>query len=121
MVLLNVTPGKGSYAVSYPSDADITARVPEAQDAATIVYRQNDKTGKWEGLVMGFEFANPTCPNTGNNIIDKLCADLWYLERIEKPEDFVNVIKGFQLPDGISPEDWAGPGTDPLKKLGLVN
>lgn len=120
MVLLNVTPGKGSYAVSYPSDADIAARVPEAKEAATIAYRQNDKTGKWEGLIMGFKFANPSCPETGSNIIDKLCSDLWYLGRMEKPEDFVKAIKSFQLPEGISPEDWAGPGIDPLKKLGLA-
>ncbi len=120
MVLLNVTPGKGSYAVSYPSDEDFAARVPEAKDAATIIYRQNDNTGNWEGLIMGFKFANPSCPNTGNNIIDKLCADLWYLERMGNPEEFVKVIRRFQLPDETSPEDWAGPGADPLKKLGLA-
>jgi formylmethanofuran dehydrogenase subunit E-like metal-binding protein len=120
MVLLNVTPGKGSYAVSYPSDEDIAARVPEAKNASTIVYRRNDKAGKWEGLILGFEFADPSCPKTGSNIIDKLCADLWYLERMGKPEEFVKVIKRFQLPGELSPKDWAGPGADPLKKLGLV-
>jgi hypothetical protein len=24
------------------------------------------------------------------------------------------------LPDGVSPMDWAGPGTDPLQKMGLT-
>jgi formylmethanofuran dehydrogenase subunit E-like metal-binding protein len=120
LVLLNATPGKKAYVVTYPSDADKAKWVSEAKDAATIVYRQNEKTQKWEGLILGFEWAETSCPKTGNSIVDKLCADLWYLERIEKPEEFVKVIKAFEMPDGISPRDWARPGVDPLKRLGLI-
>jgi hypothetical protein len=71
-------------------------------------------------LILGFKFSDTSCPNTGDSIIDKLCADLWYLERLQKPEDFVIVIKSFQLPDGVSPKEWARLGTDPLKMLGLA-
>lgn len=71
-------------------------------------------------MVLGFEWAGTSCPKTGNGIIDKLCDDLWYLERMEKPEDFVKVIKAFELPDGISPRDWARPGLNPLKMLGFI-
>jgi formylmethanofuran dehydrogenase subunit E-like metal-binding protein len=120
LVLLNATPGKRSYAVSYPTEADRARKVPEAKNASTIVYRQNGQTKRWEGLVLGFEWAETSCPKTGNGIVEKLCADLWYLERMEKPENFIKVIKRFKLPDGISPVEWARPGIDPLRMLGLV-
>lgn len=120
MVLLNATPGKGGYAVRYPTEADRAHRIAEAKDASTIVYRQNGPTAGWEGLVLGFEWAETSCPQTGNGIVDKLCADLWYLEQIEKPEKFVKVIKRFELPEGTLPKDWARPGVDPLRRLGLA-
>jgi formylmethanofuran dehydrogenase subunit E-like metal-binding protein len=120
MLLLNASPATGSYAVSYPSEAEKAARTKEAKDAGTIVYRQDDKTKKWQGLVLSFEWAETSCGKKGNGVIDKLCADLWYLERIGKPENFVKIIKTFELPDGVAPKDWVRPGTDPLKMLGLA-
>jgi formylmethanofuran dehydrogenase subunit E-like metal-binding protein len=120
MVLLNATPGKKKYAVDYPSKADRANRLPEIQDAATIVYRQDDETRKWEAIILGFDWADTSCAKTGNVIIDKLCTDLWYLERIDTPEAFVKVLKTVALPDGASPMDWAGPGIDPLQKMGLT-
>ncbi len=120
MVLLNATPGKKAYAVSYPTDADKAMRVPEAQSAATIAYRQTGEPRKWEGVVLGFQWAETQCPKTCNDAIDKLCADLWYLKRMDRPEEFVKVIKSFEMPEGVSPKDWARPGVDPLEKLGLI-
>jgi formylmethanofuran dehydrogenase subunit E-like metal-binding protein len=120
MVLLNATPGKKSYAVDYPSDADKSKRAPEVRDASTIVYRLNEETNRWEGLILAFEWPETSCSETGNGIVDKLCTDLWYLEHIEQYEDFIKVLKKFDLPDGMAPEDWARPGVDPLKELGLV-
>lgn len=120
MVLLNVTPGKRGYAVSYPNASDKAAKAPEARGAATIVYRQDDATGRWEGRVLGFQWAETDCPKTGSGLIDKLCMDLWYLARLDRPGDFVQVIKTFQLPEGVTPRDWARPGVDPLEKLGFI-
>ncbi|EMS81340.1 FmdE family protein [Desulfotignum phosphitoxidans] len=120
MTLLNATPGKKKYAVTYPSEADRARRLPAVETAATIIYRQNDQTGQWEGILLGFDWADTSCPKTGNVIIDKLCIDLWYLERIDSPETFVKVLKTVTLPDGVSPMDWATPGTDPLGKMGLT-
>lgn len=119
-VLLNATPGKGRFAIDYPTESDRAGRVEEAKNASTIVYRQNAQATRWEGLVLGFEWGEPSCPKTGNGIVDKLCTDLWYLERMEQPEEFIKVIKRFELPDGASPKDWARPGVDPLQMLGLV-
>jgi formylmethanofuran dehydrogenase subunit E-like metal-binding protein len=120
LVLLNATPGKKSYAVSYPTDKDKEARTDEAKDSATIFYRQNMQTQKWEAVVLAFEWAETGCPETGNMLIDKLCMDLWYLERMDKPEDFVKLLKTFELPEGVSPRDWARPGVDPLRMLGMM-
>ncbi len=120
LVLLNATPGKKSYAVYYPSDADKSRRAPEAKDASTIIYRRSERTKEWEGLILAFEWAEVPCPKTDDGIIDKLCADLWYLQRLEQYDDFVTVLERFQLPGGLSPEDWARPGIDPLKQLGLA-
>lgn len=120
MTLLNATPGKKKYAVTYPSKEDRARRLPAVETAATIIYRQNDQTQQWEGIILGFDWGNTSCPKTGNVIIDKLCIDLWYLERIDSPETFVKILKTVSLPDGVSPMDWAGPGTDPLKMMGLI-
>ena len=120
LVLLNATPGKIGYAVTYPSDADKAKWKPEAKNAATIVYRQNDKTKRWEGRVFGFDWVETSCPKTENGVIDKLCADLWYLDRMDAPEKFVQVIKEFELPEGVTPKDWARPGVDPMANLQLI-
>jgi formylmethanofuran dehydrogenase subunit E-like metal-binding protein len=120
LVLLNATPGKRGYAATYPADADKARRLPEAKDASTIVYRENSETKKWDGLVLAFQWAETGCPKTGNGLLDRLCADLWYLKRMDKPEDFVKVVKTFDLPEGVSPKDWARPGVDPLEQLGLL-
>lgn len=120
MTLLNATPGKKKYAVSYPAKADLAKRLPEVKTAATIVYRKDDQTRQWEGILLGFDWADTSCAKTGNVIIDKLCIDLWYLERLGTPEAFVKILKTVALPDGVSPMDWASPGTDPLQKMGLT-
>jgi hypothetical protein len=120
MVLLNATPGKKSYAVTYSSKEDIARRVPDAQNASTIIYRKSEESARWEGLVLGFEWAKTSCSTTGNSIVDKLCDDLWYLEHMDNPEKFVTVIRKFELPEGISPSDWARPGVDPLQMMGLT-
>jgi formylmethanofuran dehydrogenase subunit E-like metal-binding protein len=121
MALLNATPGKGSYSVNYPTDVDLEKLLPWAKDASTAAYRKK-KDGKiWEGIVLAFKWATETqCQDTGNGIVDKVCADLWYLKRMEKPEEFVVVVKSFELPEGTSPKDWAAPGANPMEKLGLI-
>jgi formylmethanofuran dehydrogenase subunit E-like metal-binding protein len=120
MLLLNATPATKSYAVIYPTGSDKKSIIPEAQDASTIVYRKDGGTGKWKGLVLGFKWASTSCPETGNGIVDKVCVNLWYLKRMGKPEDFVKVIKEFELPAGVTPEDRTRPHANPLKAIGLA-
>jgi len=120
MVLLNATPGKRGYALSYPSEADLAQRVPEARNAATIVYRQDRETKIWEGKTLAFEWADQPCLKVHKGLLGKLYADLWYLQHMQTPEAFVQVLKTFTLPEGVSPKDWAAPGIDPLEKLGLL-
>ncbi len=121
MVLLNATPGKSGYAADYASAADMATWKPEAKGAATIVYRKNGTTKKWDGVVLGFTWADTGCPDYGaGSMMTKLCMDLWYLERMDQPEAFVKEIKRFDLPEGLTPKDWSRPGVDPMKELGLV-
>ncbi len=120
ITLLNATPGKKGYAVSYPSDEDKKDLTEDGKKASTIVYRQNNETGIWEGMVLAFDWSAETgCEQTGNMAVDKLCADMWYLDRLDRPEDFVKVLKTFEMPKDVSPRDWARPGVDPLEKLGM--
>jgi len=118
LTILNATPGKRQYAVYYPSDTDRARRTPEGQEASTIAYRQRED-GSWEGVVLAFDWGNPPCPGSGRSLDRMLCMDLWYLEQLDHPEQFVKIIKQFELPSGLSPRDWARPGVDPLKELGL--
>ena len=120
MVLLGATPGNKSYGVFYPGDINKADLVPEARNASTVVFRLNDDSGKWEGLVLAFEWAATSCPQSGNSIVDKLCLDLWYLERLNRPEDFIKVVKEFELPNGVSPQSWTKPQENPLKMIGLA-
>ena len=120
LVLLNATPGKNGYAISYPTEEDKLKRKDAAKDAATIFYRKNDQTHLWEGIVLGFQLKENACPKYNNKLIDKLCTDLYYLKYMDQPEKFVKVIKSVELPEGVSPKDWARPGIDPMKKLGLL-
>jgi len=120
MVMLNATPGKTGYAVTYPTDADKARWLPEAQNAVNIIYRKNGSTNRWDGMVLGFTWGNTGCPSYGNSVIDKLCMDMWYLDRMDAPENFVSVIHTFELPEGVEPKAYARPGVDPMAMLGLT-
>ena len=124
LVLLNTTPGKKSYAVSYPNEEDLAKWKPEAKNAATIIFRQDSSTKKWEGKLLGFSFdkANEMheFPDYGSSLLNKLYSDLWYLNYLNQPELFVSVIKEFKLAQGEDPKDWARPGVNPLEKLDLI-
>jgi len=121
MTLLNATPGKGGYSALYSTEADRAAWKPEAKDAATIVYRENKNTKKWDGVVLGFKWTDAGCKDFGKgSIMTKLCQDLQYLKKLDQSEDFVKEIKRFELPAGQTPKDRARPGVDPMKLLGLT-
>jgi formylmethanofuran dehydrogenase subunit E-like metal-binding protein len=120
LVLLNTTPGKNGYALDHPTDEDKAKWKPEAKDACTIVYRENKQTGRWDGQVLGFKFGETGCPDYGNPMLGKLCADLWYLNHMDEAEKFLTVIKEFNLPEGVAPKTWARPGVDPMEKLDLI-
>ncbi len=114
LVMLNTTPGKRGYAVTYPTDEDIAGWPDWAQNAATIVYRRNPDSDTWDGVVLGYEGGDTGCPDYGHSVMNKLCADLWQLERLDQPENFIPVLKAFKLPEGGSPQDYARPGVDPI-------
>ncbi len=114
MVMLNATPGKGGYSVTYPTDDDKAGWWSEFTDAVNIVYRKNGNTGIWQGLILGFQWGETDCPAYDNSLLDKLCMDMWYLDKLDAPEDFVYEILSFELPEGVTPKDMARPGYDPM-------
>ena len=123
MVLLNTTPGKKGYAISYPNEEDMIKWKEEAKNAATIIFRQ-DGAKEWEGRLLGFSFdeANDMhdFPDYGSSLLNKLYSALWYLDYLDQPELFVSVIKEFELAEGKDPKDWARPGVNPLEKLDMI-
>jgi formylmethanofuran dehydrogenase subunit E-like metal-binding protein len=124
IVLLNTTPGKKGYAISYPSEGDIAQWKEGAKNAATIIFRQDGATKKWEGRLLGFSFdkANEMheFPDYGSSLLNKLYSALWYLDYLDQPELFVSIIKEFELAEGEDPKAWARPGVSPLEKLDLI-
>lgn len=122
MTLLNATPGKGGYSALYSTEADREKWKPEAKDASTIIYREDKATGKWDGVVLSFKWSGSSeCKNFGEkSIMTKLCTDLWYLDKLNRAEEFVKEIKRFELPKGVTPKEWSKPGVDPVRELGLT-
>lgn len=123
--MLNTTPGKKGYAVTYATDEDVAAWPDWANGsenggitADTIIYRQSSD-GVWDGVVLGFSWADlsDTCSTYSNSILSKLCMDIYYMERLDIPEDFVVELTTFELPDGGSPKDYARPGVDAVMAI----
>lgn len=120
LVMLNATPGKKGYAVSYSTEEDRSLWLPEVQNAANIIYRKSAETGNWEGIVIGFTWGDTGCPTYNNSVMDKLCSDLYYQNNLDHPENFIEVLHEFELPEGVDPKEYARPGVDPMEMLGLV-
>lgn len=120
LVMLNTTPGKSGYGVNYPTAEDKAHWPDWAQGARNIVYRYDAQTGIWQGVLLGYTGGDTGCPAYGHSVMDKLCGDLWYLAHMDHPEDFVRVLYEFELPEGVTPKDYARPGVDPMAMLGLV-
>ncbi|MCK5507868.1 MAG: hypothetical protein KAI50_05040 [Desulfobacterales bacterium] len=124
IVLLDTTPGKKGYAISYPNEEDTAQWKEEAKNAATIIFRQDSETKKWKGRLLGFSFdtANEMheFPDYGSSVLNKLYSALWYLDYLDQSELFVSVIKEFELAQGEDPKDWARPGVNPLEKLDMI-
>lgn len=119
--MLNTTPGKGGYGVTYPTEEDIAAWPEWAEKASTVVYRKDPNTGNWDGLVLGFVWGETGCPEYGHSVMDKLCSDLWYLQRLNQPKNFIKVLKKFDLPEGVDPKSHARPGVDAILMLDQLN
>ncbi len=120
LAILNTTPGKKGYHLYYPTEEDQARWVDEAQNAADIIYRRDPSTDTWDGIVVAVSLGQTDCPTYNHSLLDKLCSDLYHLNNLDTPEDYITVIKSFTLPAGVTPKDYARPGVDPMVELGLV-
>lgn len=115
MVMLNATPGKSGYGVTYSTPAHRTANWGDASNAASIIFHKDELAPQWEGVVLGFTF--PTSAQTGCDVytgnLNKLCTDLWALDHLNDGS-LLTLYKKFKLPEGKHPKDFAAPGADPM-------
>lgn len=117
-VLMNLTPGKSGYAVTYLNQADKDSLPEDYKTLAGIMCVQNG--GAWTAHALGFNWdpvyaAIPDgYPNMG-----KFMMNIAMLRTA--PEDYVSVIKTIDLPAGAAPADYARPEVNILKAAGLVN
>ncbi|SLM31900.1 conserved exported hypothetical protein [Desulfamplus magnetovallimortis] len=121
MTLLNATPGKRGYSVIYTTEEERKRWKKEYKDTATLIYREDKNTKRWEVVLLGFQWSDSVCKEFGKSIITKLCMDLWYLKKLDTPEAYIKEFGRFELPEGVSPIDWSRTGMDPMKELGLVD
>jgi formylmethanofuran dehydrogenase subunit E-like metal-binding protein len=93
-IMLNATPGKKGYAVSYASSDNKAKWKDEFKNASTILYRENPSTKQWEGVVLGFSFGQNTgCESIKSPTVLRLCQDIWYLKYLDAPDSlFPNFI-----------------------------
>ena len=116
--ILNTTPGKKSYHLLFPAEEDIASWPDWAQAASTIVYHKASGSDIWHGTALRFQFTGNTgCPPYNNSVLDKLCMDLWYLDKMDQPEDFVSIEREFTLPADTDPKELARPGVDPVELI----
>jgi formylmethanofuran dehydrogenase subunit E-like metal-binding protein len=117
VVMLNTTPGKSGYSVTYPTDEDIAKWPTWAKTARNIIYWKETSDSPWVALVLEYNGGDTGCPSYSSSILSKLCSDLWYLGHLDEPEEFVNVLKEIELPAGATPKDYARPGVDAILLL----
>jgi formylmethanofuran dehydrogenase subunit E-like metal-binding protein len=120
MVLLNATPGKRRYAASYPALNEAAGRAQQGSLPLTVFYLRDGKTKRWQGIALDFRWAQTGCGRFKNGLIRRLCDDLWYLKRLDQPEEFVAVVKAFELAEGTEPRSLAEPHPDVAEKLGFA-
>ena len=116
--LLNATPGKGGYAVFYPAKDQASTWAAPLDRACSIVFTKH-KDKPWRGHVLGFDFNQAKAAygtkSYGNMVLDKLHADIWFLNNMDKAEGMVESLKEFELAPGKSPKELLQPGTELLE------
>jgi formylmethanofuran dehydrogenase subunit E-like metal-binding protein len=118
--LLNATPGKRSYAVVYPTGKQRAAWPAPLNRACSVIFTQQ-KGQPWHGTVLGFDFSKAKAEygkkSFGNKVLDKLHADLWFMDNMDRAEAMVEPLKEFDLAAGMMPRDLMQPGTDLIGTL----
>jgi formylmethanofuran dehydrogenase subunit E-like metal-binding protein len=119
--LLNATPGKRAYGVLYPTKEEVKSWPQPMNRVDTVVFTQEEGEKKWHGWLLGFDFDQARqmqdLPKFDSVVVDKLAADLWFMDRLDRPEQFVVVHKKVELGPGESPKELLRPGNNPVQIL----
>ena len=124
-IILNNTPGKKGYAVTYLTDADL-ARLdhgkPEYANIAGVFFRR--VSGAYQGIVLAFDFDAAAQVAVGDYTAEfpswqtKLKYDVELLKYMDTPEAFTSTL--FTFTADRSPSEYARPGVDQLEAFGLL-
>ncbi|WP_028575815.1 FmdE family protein [Desulfonatronovibrio hydrogenovorans] len=115
--LLAATPGKKAYATIYPDRQDEEQMSETEKRISTIVFTTNPH-GLWRGAALEFLWGhNQAVESFDSPLLDRLAAVLWYLDHLDEPERFVNLVQWIELPQGSHPRDWMRPGKNPLQLI----
>jgi formylmethanofuran dehydrogenase subunit E-like metal-binding protein len=103
----------------------------EAKNVANIIIKEDQKTGKREGLVLAFDW-DKAFEGSGTNATDlrdfgtykwwwvRLKMDMWMLDYLDTPETFVSVLKRFSIDSPAEIEKLKSAGVNPLVELGIM-
>lgn len=121
--LLNATPGKRAYAVLYPTDEEVAAWPKPLPSVCSVVFT---KTGDapWHATMLGFDFAEAKKAYGGDpygvTILDKLHADLWFMDNMDAARGLVTRVKDADLAPGQTPRALMRPGVDVISALSAL-
>jgi hypothetical protein len=86
-----------------------------------VVFTQEEGDKKWHGWLLGFDFDKARkmqdLPEFDFAVVDKLASDLWFLDRLDRPEQFDVVHQKVELEAGFLPQDLLKPGSNPVQIL----
>ncbi|RCV64146.1 Protein containing a metal-binding domain shared with formylmethanofuran dehydrogenase subunit E [Methanophagales archaeon] len=103
----------------------------EAKNVADIVIKEDQKTGKREGIVLAFDW-DKLFEVSGTNATDfrdfgtykwwwvRLKQDMWMMDYLDSPETFVSTLKRFTVDSPAEIEKLKSAGVNPLVELGIM-
>ena len=103
----------------------------EAKYVANIVIKEDQKTGKREGIVLAFDW-DKLFEGSDTNATDlrdfgtykwwwvRLKQDMWMMDYLDRPETFVSTLKRFTVDSPAEIEKLKSAGVNPLVELGIM-
>ncbi|WP_461208367.1 FmdE family protein [Desulfocurvus sp. DL9XJH121] len=119
--MLNTTPGKRSFFTLHSTRKEAAESWPEPLNHTCSVIFTQDGDEAWQGHLLGYDAKKADAlakgKSYGSPIIDKLSADLWFLDHLEEAQSLISEVGTVRLPKGQTPRDLMRPEANPLEAL----